>query len=60
VGSHDFLDLTALGRQEVWEEPKGRSTDAHSDHEYVDSTAADVDDSDVPEDDDEDEDDIAD
>jgi predicted dithiol-disulfide oxidoreductase (DUF899 family) len=25
-GSHDFLDLTALGRQEPWEEPKGRLT----------------------------------
>jgi predicted dithiol-disulfide oxidoreductase (DUF899 family) len=25
-GSHYFLDLTALGRQEEWEEPKGRST----------------------------------
>jgi len=24
-GSHYFLDLTALGRQEDWEEPKGRS-----------------------------------
>ena len=24
-GSYYFLDLTALGRQEVWEEPKGRS-----------------------------------
>jgi predicted dithiol-disulfide oxidoreductase (DUF899 family) len=24
-GSYDFLDLTALGRQEGWEEPKGRS-----------------------------------
>ena len=23
---HDFLDLTALGRQEPWEEPKGRTT----------------------------------
>jgi len=27
-GSYYFLDLTALGRQEEWEEPKGRSTDA--------------------------------
>jgi predicted dithiol-disulfide oxidoreductase (DUF899 family) len=26
-GSYSFLDLTALGRQEDWEEPKGRSTD---------------------------------
>jgi predicted dithiol-disulfide oxidoreductase (DUF899 family) len=25
-GPHYFLDLTALGRQEDWEEPKGRST----------------------------------
>jgi predicted dithiol-disulfide oxidoreductase (DUF899 family) len=25
-GSHYFLDLTALGRQEAWEEPKGRAT----------------------------------
>jgi predicted dithiol-disulfide oxidoreductase (DUF899 family) len=25
-GSHDLLDLTALGRQEPWEEPKGRLT----------------------------------
>ena len=24
-GSYYFLDLTALGRQEEWEEPKGRS-----------------------------------
>jgi predicted dithiol-disulfide oxidoreductase (DUF899 family) len=24
--SNDFLDLTALGRQEPWEEPKGRTT----------------------------------
>jgi predicted dithiol-disulfide oxidoreductase (DUF899 family) len=28
-GSYYFLDLTALGRQEEWEEPKGRATDAH-------------------------------
>ncbi len=28
-GSYYFLDLTALGRQEGWEEPKGRSGDAH-------------------------------
>jgi len=27
-GSYYFLDLTALGRQEDWEEPKGRSDDA--------------------------------
>ena len=25
-GSYYFLDLTALGRQEEWEEPKGRAT----------------------------------
>jgi predicted dithiol-disulfide oxidoreductase (DUF899 family) len=29
-GSYYFLDLTALGRQEDWEEPKGRATDARS------------------------------
>jgi predicted dithiol-disulfide oxidoreductase (DUF899 family) len=28
-GSYYFLDLTALGRQEEWEEPKGRATDPH-------------------------------
>ncbi|MDQ6784526.1 MAG: DUF899 domain-containing protein [Actinomycetota bacterium] len=27
-GSYYFLDLTALGRQEAWEEPKGRAEDA--------------------------------
>lgn len=27
-GSYYFLDLTALGRQEEWEEPKGRAADA--------------------------------
>jgi predicted dithiol-disulfide oxidoreductase (DUF899 family) len=27
-GSYYFLDLTALVRQEDWEEPKGRATDA--------------------------------
>ena len=27
-GSYYFLDLTVLGRQEEWEEPKGRSDDA--------------------------------
>jgi predicted dithiol-disulfide oxidoreductase (DUF899 family) len=27
-GSYYFLDLTALGRQENWEEPEGRSADA--------------------------------
>ena len=26
-GSYYFLDLTALGRQEDWEEPKGRAAD---------------------------------
>jgi predicted dithiol-disulfide oxidoreductase (DUF899 family) len=25
-GAYYFLDLTALGRQEDWEEPKGRAT----------------------------------
>ncbi|MGI8430147.1 MAG: DUF899 domain-containing protein [Solirubrobacteraceae bacterium] len=29
-GSCYFLDLTALGRQEDWEEPKGRAASAHS------------------------------
>jgi predicted dithiol-disulfide oxidoreductase (DUF899 family) len=29
-GSYYFLDLTALGRQEEWEEPKGRAASAHS------------------------------
>jgi predicted dithiol-disulfide oxidoreductase (DUF899 family) len=29
-GSYYFLDLTALGRQEEWEEPKGRSDSARS------------------------------
>jgi predicted dithiol-disulfide oxidoreductase (DUF899 family) len=28
-GSYYFLDLTALGRQEDWEEPKGRAAAAH-------------------------------
>jgi predicted dithiol-disulfide oxidoreductase (DUF899 family) len=28
-GSYYYLDLTALGRQEEWEEPKGRAVDAH-------------------------------
>ena len=27
-GSYYFLDLTALGRQEDWEEPAGRTADA--------------------------------
>ena len=27
-GSYAFLDLTALGRQEDWEEPHGRSESA--------------------------------
>ncbi len=27
-GSYYYLDLTALGRQEAWEEPKGRAVDA--------------------------------
>jgi len=29
-GSYYFLDLTALGRQEDWEEPKGRSDDTRT------------------------------
>ena len=29
-GSYYFLDLTALGRQEDWEEPEGRADDAHA------------------------------
>jgi predicted dithiol-disulfide oxidoreductase (DUF899 family) len=29
-GSYYFLDLTALGRQEEWEEPKGRAADPHA------------------------------
>ena len=29
-GSYYFLDLTALGRQEEWEEPKGRASDTHA------------------------------
>jgi predicted dithiol-disulfide oxidoreductase (DUF899 family) len=29
-GSCYFLDLTALGRQENWEEPKGRAASAHA------------------------------
>jgi predicted dithiol-disulfide oxidoreductase (DUF899 family) len=29
-GSYSFLDLTALGRQEEWEEPKGRTESARS------------------------------
>jgi hypothetical protein len=28
-GSYYFLDLTALGRQKDWEEPKDRVPDAH-------------------------------
>jgi predicted dithiol-disulfide oxidoreductase (DUF899 family) len=27
-GAYAFLDLTALGRQEAWEEPKGRAANA--------------------------------
>ena len=27
--SYGFLDQTALGRQEDWEEPKGRADDPH-------------------------------
>ncbi len=29
-GSYYWLDLTALGRQEDWEEPKGRASRAHA------------------------------
>lgn len=29
-GSYYFLDLTALGRQEDWEEPKGRAANVHN------------------------------
>ncbi len=29
-GSYYWLDLTALGRQEEWEQPKGRAADAHA------------------------------
>jgi len=29
-GSYYWLDLTALGRQEEWEEPRGRAASAHS------------------------------
>lgn len=29
-GSYYYLDLTALGRQEEWEEPRGRATAAHA------------------------------
>jgi len=28
-GSYFFLDHTALGRQDAWEEPKGRADDPH-------------------------------
>jgi predicted dithiol-disulfide oxidoreductase (DUF899 family) len=28
-GAYAFLDMTALGRQEDWEEPTGRASDAH-------------------------------
>jgi predicted dithiol-disulfide oxidoreductase (DUF899 family) len=31
-GSYYWLDLTALGRQEEWEEPKGRADDARAAH----------------------------
>ena len=31
-GSYYFLDLTALGRQEDWEEPKGRSESCAGNH----------------------------
>lgn len=29
-GAYSILDLTALGRQEEWEEPKGRASDPHA------------------------------
>jgi hypothetical protein len=29
-GSYYWLDLTALGRQEDWEEPKGRAASVHA------------------------------
>jgi len=29
-GSYYFLDLTALGRQEEWEKPKGRSANTRA------------------------------
>ena len=29
AGAYTWLDLTALGRQEEWEEPKGRAADPH-------------------------------
>jgi predicted dithiol-disulfide oxidoreductase (DUF899 family) len=29
-GSYAFLDMTALGRQEDWEEPKGRADHARA------------------------------
>jgi predicted dithiol-disulfide oxidoreductase (DUF899 family) len=29
-GSYYYLDMTALGRQEEWEEPKGRSAEPHA------------------------------
>jgi hypothetical protein len=28
-GAYGVLDMTALGRQEDWEEPKGRSAEVH-------------------------------
>jgi predicted dithiol-disulfide oxidoreductase (DUF899 family) len=36
-GSYYWLDLTALGRQEDWEEPKGRAASAHgADPDFID------------------------
>ena len=29
IGTYSLLDLTALGRQEDWEEPKGRAPRLH-------------------------------
>ena len=36
-GSYYFLDMTALGRQEDWEEPKGRADDPHANVPNFDS-----------------------
>ena len=34
-GSYYFLDLTALGRQEDWEEPKGRAESRRGDPNFA-------------------------
>ena len=39
-GSYYFLDLTALGRQEDWEEPKGRADGARTARSRTSSTGA--------------------